>query len=44
MTNVAAWIPSKGAAVQIGAAAIPQPGPLELVIEVGISHLAYIDE
>jgi hypothetical protein len=33
MTNLAAWIPSKGAPLQIGPADIPQPGSGELVIE-----------
>jgi hypothetical protein len=34
MSNQAAWIPSKGAAIEIGHAEMPIPGPGELVIEV----------
>ena len=33
MTNLAAWIHSKGAPLQIGPADIPRPGSGELVIE-----------
>ncbi|PMD52739.1 GroES-like protein [Hyaloscypha bicolor E] len=33
MSNQAAWIPSKGAAIEIGHAEMPIPGPGELVIE-----------
>jgi hypothetical protein len=39
MANLAAWIPSKGAALQIGPADIPEPGLGELVIEACLSTL-----
>jgi hypothetical protein len=38
MANLAAWIPAKGAPLQIGPADIPQPGPGELVIEARFFH------
>jgi hypothetical protein len=34
MSNLAAWIPLKGAPVEIKPTEIPQPGTGELVIEV----------
>jgi len=34
MSNQAAWIDAKGAAIQVKPAEIPAPGPGELVIEV----------
>jgi len=39
MGNQAAWIPSKGAAIEIGHAEMPIPGPGELVIEVPYTSL-----
>jgi hypothetical protein len=37
MSNQAAWINSKGAAIHIGPAEMPSPGPGQLVIEVYVS-------
>ena len=39
MANLAAWIPSKGATIQIGLASIPEPGSGELVIEARLPNL-----
>jgi hypothetical protein len=41
MSNQAAWIPSKGAAIEIGHAEMPIPGPGELVIEVLYTSLHF---
>jgi len=41
MSNQAAWIPSKGAAIEIGHAEMPIPGPGELVIEVPYTSLHF---
>jgi hypothetical protein len=32
--NVAAWLPGVGMQIEVGPAAIPEPGPDELLIEV----------
>lgn len=39
MANLAAWIPSKGATIQIGPASIPEPGSGEVVIEARLPNL-----
>ena len=39
MSNQAAWINSKGEAIQIGPAEMPSPGPGQLIIEVYFSLL-----